>query len=96
MVVFSAAALRSAVVKMSRFLSPCPDYPCSGMLGMVSGQISDAQISVSSSADRGWVAENARLLTGRMGWTGQQVKQPFRNEWIQVGSWWEGFTPGGR
>uniref|UniRef100_H3BVP0 Neuropilin n=1 Tax=Tetraodon nigroviridis TaxID=99883 RepID=H3BVP0_TETNG len=60
------------------------DYPCSGMLGMVSGQISDAQISVSSSADRGWVAENARLLTGRTGWTGQQAKQPFRNEWIQV------------
>lgn len=55
------------------------------MLGMVSGQISDAQISASSYADRGWVAENARLLTGRSGWTGQQVKQPFRNEWLQVG-----------
>ncbi|XP_069367134.1 neuropilin-1a-like isoform X2 [Paralichthys olivaceus] len=60
------------------------DYPCSGMLGMVSGQISDAQISASSYADRGWVAENSRLLTGRSGWTGQQVKQPFRNEWLQV------------
>lgn len=67
------------------------------MLGMVSGQISDAQISVSSNADRGWVAENARLLTGRTGWTGQQVKQPFRNEWIQVGSRWEALVPrGGR
>lgn len=63
----------------------CTDYPCSGMLGMVSGQISDAQISASSYADRGWVAENARLLTGRSGWTGQQTKQPFRNEWLQVG-----------
>uniref|UniRef100_A0AAQ4PSH3 Neuropilin n=1 Tax=Gasterosteus aculeatus aculeatus TaxID=481459 RepID=A0AAQ4PSH3_GASAC len=60
------------------------DYPCSGMLGMVSGQISDAQIGASSYADRGWVAENARLLTGRSGWTGQQTKQPFRNEWQQV------------
>ncbi|KAM3866381.1 neuropilin-1a-like [Diretmus argenteus] len=60
------------------------DYPCSGMLGMVSGQISDAQISASSHADRGWVAENARLLTGRSGWTQQQTKQPFRNEWLQV------------
>ncbi|KAK5860395.1 hypothetical protein PBY51_021876 [Eleginops maclovinus] len=60
------------------------DYPCSGMLGMVSGQISDAQISASSYADRGWVAENARLLTGRSGWTGQQTKQPFKNEWLQV------------
>uniref|UniRef100_A0A7N6FG38 Neuropilin n=1 Tax=Anabas testudineus TaxID=64144 RepID=A0A7N6FG38_ANATE len=60
------------------------DYPCSGMLGMVSGQVSDSQISASSYADRGWVAENARLLTGRSGWTGQQTKQPFRNEWLQV------------
>ncbi|XP_077381063.1 neuropilin-1a-like isoform X1 [Festucalex cinctus] len=60
------------------------DYPCSGMLGMLSGQISDGQISASSYANRGWVAENARLLTGRSGWTGQQTKQPFRNEWLQV------------
>uniref|UniRef100_A0A3P8ND94 Neuropilin n=1 Tax=Astatotilapia calliptera TaxID=8154 RepID=A0A3P8ND94_ASTCA len=60
------------------------DYPCAGMLGMVSGQISDAQISASSYADRGWVAENARLLTGRSGWTGQSTKQPFKNEWLQV------------
>uniref|UniRef100_A0A8C5I4J7 Neuropilin n=1 Tax=Gouania willdenowi TaxID=441366 RepID=A0A8C5I4J7_GOUWI len=60
------------------------DYRCSGMLGMVSGQISDSQISASSFADRGWVAENSRLLTGRSGWTGQQTKQPFRNEWLQV------------
>lgn len=65
-------------------VSPWADYPCAGMLGMVSGQISDAQISASSYADRGWVAENARLLTGRSGWTGQQTKQPFRNEWLQV------------
>ncbi|KAF7641133.1 hypothetical protein LDENG_00292540 [Lucifuga dentata] len=54
------------------------------MLGMVSGQITDAQISVSSYTDRGWMAENARLLTGRSGWTQQQTKQPFRNEWLQV------------
>lgn len=60
------------------------DYKCSGMLGMVSGQITDAQINASSYADRGWVAENARLLTGRSGWTGQQTKQPFKNEWLQV------------
>ncbi|XP_024864668.1 neuropilin-1a-like isoform X1 [Kryptolebias marmoratus] len=60
------------------------DYPCSVMLGMVSGQVADAQISASSFADRGWVAENVRLLTGRSGWTGQQSKQPFKNEWLQV------------
>uniref|UniRef100_A0AAZ3NRC4 Neuropilin n=1 Tax=Oncorhynchus tshawytscha TaxID=74940 RepID=A0AAZ3NRC4_ONCTS len=60
------------------------DYPCSGMLGMVSGQISDAQVTASSHAERGWVPENARLLTGRSGWTQQQTRQPFRNEWLQV------------
>ncbi|XP_010880952.2 neuropilin-1a isoform X2 [Esox lucius] len=60
------------------------DYPCSGMLGMVSGQISDAQITASSHADRGWVAENARLLTGRSGWTQHTTRQPFKNEWLQV------------
>ncbi|XP_046883412.1 neuropilin-1a isoform X1 [Hypomesus transpacificus] len=60
------------------------DYPCSGMLGMLSGQIADGQISASSHAERDWVAENARLLTGRAGWTGQQTRQPFRNEWLQV------------
>ncbi|XP_071233652.1 neuropilin-1a-like isoform X1 [Salvelinus alpinus] len=60
------------------------DYPCSSMLGMVSGQISDAQISASSHAERGWVPENARLLTGRSGWTQQQTRHPFRNEWLQM------------
>nr|XP_029498361.1 neuropilin-1a-like [Oncorhynchus nerka] len=54
------------------------------MLGMVSGQISDAQVTASSHAERGWVPENARLLTGRSGWTQQQTRQPFRNEWLQV------------
>lgn len=68
----------------SALLSSATDFPCSGMLGMVSGLISDAQISASSYADRGWVAENARLLTGRSGWTGQQTRQPFKNEWLQV------------
>ncbi|KAL4624646.1 neuropilin-1a-like [Arapaima gigas] len=59
------------------------DYPCFNMLGMVSGAISDAQISVSSQGDRGWMPENARLLTSRSGWTLQQ-HQNFRNEWLQV------------
>ena len=51
---------------------------------MLSGQIADGQISASSHAERDWVAENARLLTGRAGWTGQQTRQPFKNEWLQV------------
>ncbi|XP_059357374.1 neuropilin-1a-like isoform X2 [Carassius carassius] len=44
------------------------DAPCSSMLGMVSGQISDSQITVWPSAERGWLPEQARLLTGRTGW----------------------------
>uniref|UniRef100_A0A8B9LD75 Neuropilin 1b n=1 Tax=Astyanax mexicanus TaxID=7994 RepID=A0A8B9LD75_ASTMX len=42
--------------------------PCSSMLGMVSGHISDAQISVWPEVERGWLPEQARLLTGRSGW----------------------------
>uniref|UniRef100_A0A8B9LFB4 Neuropilin 1b n=1 Tax=Astyanax mexicanus TaxID=7994 RepID=A0A8B9LFB4_ASTMX len=38
------------------------------MLGMVSGHISDAQISVWPEVERGWLPEQARLLTGRSGW----------------------------
>ncbi|KAJ8011899.1 hypothetical protein DPEC_G00063090 [Dallia pectoralis] len=60
------------------------DYPCSDMLGMVSGQISDSQITASSHADRGWLPENARLLTGRPGWTQLSTRQPIKNEWLQV------------
>lgn len=38
------------------------------MLGMVSGQILDSQISVRPEVERGWLPEQARLLTGRSGW----------------------------
>lgn len=38
------------------------------MLGMVSGHISDSQISVWPEVERGWLPESARLLTGRTGW----------------------------
>lgn len=58
------------------------EYPCSGMLGMVSGLITDNQITASSHTDRSWVPENARLLTSRTGWT--LLPQPFTNEWLQV------------
>ncbi|XP_036374617.1 neuropilin-1a-like [Megalops cyprinoides] len=59
------------------------DYPCSSMLGMVSGQISDSQITVSSHVDRSWLPENARLVTGRAGWV-LEPKPLYRNEWLQV------------
>uniref|UniRef100_A0AAX7V9B6 Neuropilin n=1 Tax=Astatotilapia calliptera TaxID=8154 RepID=A0AAX7V9B6_ASTCA len=60
------------------------EYPCSGMLGMVSGLINDNQITASSHTDRSWVPENARLLTSRTGWTLLPQPQPFTNEWLQV------------
>ncbi|KAJ8010318.1 hypothetical protein DPEC_G00073800 [Dallia pectoralis] len=60
------------------------EYPCSGMLGMVSGLITDAQITASSHTDRSWVPENARLLTSRSGWTLLSQPQPFTSEWLQV------------
>uniref|UniRef100_A0A668AW40 Neuropilin n=1 Tax=Myripristis murdjan TaxID=586833 RepID=A0A668AW40_9TELE len=60
------------------------EYPCSGMLGMVSGLITDSQITASSHTDRSWVPENARLLTSRSGWTLLPQPQPFANEWLQV------------
>uniref|UniRef100_A0A8B9RKQ9 Neuropilin 1b n=1 Tax=Astyanax mexicanus TaxID=7994 RepID=A0A8B9RKQ9_ASTMX len=48
--------------------APVDNSPCSSMLGMVSGHISDAQISVWPEVERGWLPEQARLLTGRSGW----------------------------
>ena len=54
------------------------------MLGMVSGLITDNQITASSHTDRSWVPENARLLTSRTGWTLLPQPQPFTNEWLQV------------
>ncbi|KAJ4925504.1 hypothetical protein JOQ06_018234 [Pogonophryne albipinna] len=60
------------------------EYPCSGMLGMVSGLITDSQITASSHTDRSWVPENARLLTSRTGWTLLPQPQPFTSEWLQV------------
>ncbi|XP_051970638.1 neuropilin-1a isoform X3 [Xyrauchen texanus] len=60
------------------------EYPCLGMLGMVSGLITDAQITVSSHTERTWVSENARLLTSRSGWTLLPQPQPYVDEWLQV------------
>ncbi|MEQ2170554.1 hypothetical protein GOODEAATRI_001378 [Goodea atripinnis] len=70
--------------KMFHNILQWSQYPCSGMLGMVSGLITDNQISASSHTDRSWVPENARLLTSRTGWTLLPQPQPFTNEWLQV------------
>uniref|UniRef100_A0A4W4F2Y9 Neuropilin n=1 Tax=Electrophorus electricus TaxID=8005 RepID=A0A4W4F2Y9_ELEEL len=60
------------------------EYPCSGMLGMVSGLITDDQITASSHIDRSWVPENTRLLTSRSGWMLLSQSQPYTDEWLQV------------
>ncbi|GCB68112.1 hypothetical protein scyTo_0008182 [Scyliorhinus torazame] len=60
------------------------DNPCSGMLGMVSGLISDNQITASTTMDRYWGPEHARLLTSRAGWALKPTSQTYNNEWIQI------------
>ncbi|GCC26701.1 neuropilin-1a isoform X1 [Chiloscyllium punctatum] len=60
------------------------DYPCSGMLGMVSGLISDSQITGSSSMDRYWGPEHARLLTSRAGWALKPSLPSYNNEWLEI------------
>ncbi|XP_068091867.1 neuropilin-1 [Hyperolius riggenbachi] len=61
------------------------DYPCSGMLGMVSGLISDSQISASTQVDRNWIPELARLVTSRSGWAlPPSDNHPYTKEWLQI------------
>lgn len=63
---------------------PLSDAPCSSMLGMVSGQISDSQISVWPSAERGWLPEQARLLTGRTGWVVAHPQALGKNQSLEL------------
>eukprot|EP00061_Rhincodon_typus_P005177 g24387.t1 len=51
---------------------------------MVSGLISDNQITASSSMDRYWGPEHARLLTSRAGWALKQSLPSYNNEWIEI------------
>ncbi|KAL7851284.1 hypothetical protein AOLI_G00216400 [Acnodon oligacanthus] len=60
------------------------DSPCSSMLGMVSGHISDAQISVWPEMERGWLPEQARLLTGRSGWVSHVPQGLTHTPWLEL------------
>nr|XP_056713098.1 neuropilin-1 [Euleptes europaea] len=60
------------------------DYPCFGMLGMVSGLITDSQITASSEVDRNWIPENARLITSRLGWALPPTTHSYTKEWLQI------------
>ncbi|KAG8138824.1 hypothetical protein E2320_001625, partial [Naja naja] len=60
-------------------------YPCSGMLGMVSGLITDSQITASNELDRNWLPENVRLITSRIGWAlPSPVGHTYTKEWLQI------------
>lgn len=59
------------------------DAPCSDMLGMLSGLISDSQITASSTRDYQWSSSAFRLVSSRSGWFPQQLPQP-GEEWLQV------------
>lgn len=62
------------------------DYPCSGMLGMVSGLIADSQITSSTKVDRNWIPELARLVTSRSGWALPPIPadQAYTKQWLQI------------
>ncbi|XP_063778175.1 neuropilin-1 [Pseudophryne corroboree] len=61
------------------------DYPCSGMLGMISGFITDSQITASNPENRNWIPEYARLVTSRFVWALPPANShPYTKEWIQI------------
>nr|XP_028606857.1 neuropilin-1 isoform X1 [Podarcis muralis]XP_028606858.1 neuropilin-1 isoform X1 [Podarcis muralis] len=61
------------------------DYPCSGMLGMVSGLITDSQITASNEFERNWIPENVRLITSRVGWAlPPPTSHTYSKEWLQI------------
>ncbi|XP_044280884.1 neuropilin-1 isoform X2 [Varanus komodoensis] len=61
------------------------DYPCSGMLGMVSGLITDSQITASNEFERNWIPENVRLITSRVGWAlPPPTTHTYSKEWLQI------------
>uniref|UniRef100_A0A8D0HQS9 Neuropilin n=1 Tax=Sphenodon punctatus TaxID=8508 RepID=A0A8D0HQS9_SPHPU len=60
------------------------DSPCSNMLGMLSGLISDSQISASSTREYHWLPSVARLVSSRSGWFPRIPQAQPGEEWLQV------------
>uniref|UniRef100_A0A8C8SXH3 Neuropilin n=1 Tax=Pelusios castaneus TaxID=367368 RepID=A0A8C8SXH3_9SAUR len=60
------------------------DSPCSNMLGMLSGLISDSQISASSTRGYDWSPSMARLVSSRSGWFPRIPQAQPGEEWLQV------------
>ncbi|XP_018092892.1 neuropilin 2 S homeolog isoform X2 [Xenopus laevis] len=60
------------------------DSPCSNMLGMMSGLISDSQITASSTREYLWSSGVARLVSSRSGWYTHISPGQIGKEWLQV------------
>uniref|UniRef100_A0A8C5HNZ4 Neuropilin n=1 Tax=Gouania willdenowi TaxID=441366 RepID=A0A8C5HNZ4_GOUWI len=60
------------------------DAPCSNLQGLLSGLLSDAQISASSSRDMVWSPGTARLVASRSGWFPAPAQPLAGEEWLQV------------
>ncbi|XP_073489468.1 neuropilin-2 isoform X1 [Aquarana catesbeiana] len=60
------------------------DSPCSNMLGMMSGLISDSQITASSAREYLWQPGVARLVSSRSGWFTHITAEDAGKEWLQV------------
>ncbi|XP_063788726.1 neuropilin-2 isoform X1 [Pseudophryne corroboree] len=60
------------------------DSPCSNMLGMMSGLISDTQITASSTREYLWLPGVARLVSSRSGWYSHMTPEQAGKEWLQV------------
>ncbi|KAE8580208.1 hypothetical protein XENTR_v10024356 [Xenopus tropicalis] len=60
------------------------DSPCSNMLGMMSGLISDSQITASSTREYLWSPGVARLVSSRSGWYAHIPVAQTGKEWLQV------------
>lgn len=61
-----------------------PDAPCSELQGLLSGQLSDSQISASSFRDLIWAPSTARLVASRSGWFPAPPQALAGEEWLQV------------
>uniref|UniRef100_UPI00358EFCDD neuropilin-2-like n=1 Tax=Myxine glutinosa TaxID=7769 RepID=UPI00358EFCDD len=60
------------------------DYPCSDMLGLMSGQIPDEQITASSESMPDWITGAARLLNPISGWAPLVGQEWSKRPWLQV------------
>ncbi|KAM4626525.1 neuropilin-2 [Discoglossus pictus] len=60
------------------------DSPCSNMMGMMSGLISDSQITASATREYLWSPGVARLVSSRSGWYAHIPAEQVGKEWLQV------------